>query len=205
MTYTLQGHCRYLAPAPWLRVKTTILHTAKLPFVSSALCGTEDTAATKRSPAAAPAMPTKPAGAGQPPGRSCVLEGWVLPSEAGRPRREGLLQGPALGIPYLDEALAEQRGVNAARHLRSERHRAVPAAEPPAPPQAAHLGAARGHRQRQQQHRQQQESSGSHDDSRPEQRAGAALPRKEGREGGRTAALLRAVQRGCARGLRASG
>lgn len=133
----LWGYCRYLVLAPWLRVKTTISHAAKLPFVSSALCGTEDTAATKRSLAAAPATPTNPAVAGQLPGRSCVLGGWVLPSEAGCPRRAGLLLGPALGVPYLDEAPAEQRGVNAARHLRSERHRAVPAAEPPAPPQAA--------------------------------------------------------------------
>lgn len=85
------------------------------------------------------------------------------------------------GVPYLDEALGEQRGVNAARHLRSERHRAVPAAEPPAPPQAVHLRAAHGHRQRQQQQQQQQRGA-THDYSR-EQRVGAVLPRKEGREG----------------------
>lgn len=132
---------------------------------------------------------------------SCALWGWVLPSEAGCPRREGLLQGPALGVPYLDEAPAEQRGVNAARHLRSERHRAVPAAEPPAPPQAAHLRAARGHRQRHQQHRQQLRG-GTHGDSCREQRAGAVLPRKGGK--GRTPGLLSAMQSGCARGLRAA-
>lgn len=184
MTYTLRGYCRYLVSVPWLRVKSTISHPAKLPFVPSALCRTEDSAAAKRSPAAAPAMPTKPAVSGQLPGRSCVLWGWLGPSEACCPRRAGPLQGPALGVPYLDEAPVEQRGVNAARHLRSERHRAVPAAEPPAPPQAAHLRAARRYRQRQQQHRQHQRG-GAHGDSRREQRAGAALRRKEGREGGR--------------------
>lgn len=97
MTYTLWGYCGYLVSAPWLRVKTTLSHTAKLPSVSSALCGTEHTAATEGSLAAAPVMPSEPAVAGQPPGGGCVLEGWVLPSEAGCPQREGLLQGPALG------------------------------------------------------------------------------------------------------------
>lgn len=94
----------------------------KASFVSSALCGTEDTAATKGSLAAAPAMPAKPAVAGQLSGAVFWGAGFSAP------RRAGLLQGPALGVPYLDEAPAEQRGVNAARHLRSERHRAVPAA-----------------------------------------------------------------------------
>lgn len=75
--------------APWLRVKTTISHTAKLPFVSSALCGTEDTAATKGSLAAAPATPTNPAVAGQLPGRSCVLGGLGSALRGGLPTAGG--------------------------------------------------------------------------------------------------------------------
>lgn len=53
--------------------------------------------------------------------------------------------------PYLDETPAVQGGVGAARHLRRQPQRAVAVAQPPAAPQAAHLGAAPCRRHRQQQ------------------------------------------------------
>lgn len=63
--------------------------------------------------------------------------------------------------PYLDEAPAVQGGVHAARHLRREPHRAVAVAQPPAAPQAAHLGAAPRRRQ-QHRHRQQEDGGTAH-------------------------------------------
>lgn len=90
----------------------------------------------------------------------------------GRRRGRGRGGGGELGevcrrgcLPYLDEAPAVQGGVHAARHLPSQHHRAVPVAQPPAPPQAVHLRAARTRgaspaRRRHQQQQQQQQQGG---------------------------------------------
>lgn len=98
--------------------------------------------------------------------------GRTPPHRRGDPRAEGE-PGEACRrgrLPYLDEASAVQGGVHAARHLPSEHHRAVPVAQPPAPPQAVHLRAARGRdagpaRGRHQQ--QQQQRSSAHGGARP--------------------------------------
>lgn len=191
MAYTFWGYCRYLVSAPWLRVKTTISHIAKLSFVRSALCGTEDTAATKRSLAAAG---TKLCfgGLGSPSVRRAAHGGRAAPGPGSRSTVPGWGPGRAARCERSPALLLGATPSHSRCGAASSPAGCAPPDRPRPPPAAtaAPAAPARPGPWRQ--------APGA------EQRAGAVLARREGREGRQTPALPRAVQRGCARGPRAA-